>query len=167
MPRQNTATKLAGERSANSRKGSAPATALKSGKGGKREKSAAVRKRSKNRKAPSRNSSTENPLRSPLPTPGPRIPIGEALRVHGLDEHAIAENFANVVGKLKDKTDQSGSVEKLLVDVLKDCARHLDASAPAPRSASGDVPVIVHLVHNVQRPPRPVLDQPPASGSSS
>jgi hypothetical protein len=74
--------------------------------------------------------------------------------VHGLDEHAIAENFANVVGKLKHKTDQSGSVEKLLVDVLKDCARHLDASAPAPRSASGDVPVIVHLVHTVSRPAR-------------
>jgi hypothetical protein len=88
--------------------------------------------------------------------------MGDALRASGLDEIEVAENFARVVEKLKGKGDQTGSVEKLLVDVLKDCARHLEASAPSPKSSSTDAPVIVQLVHTVSRPMRTL---PPAPDS--
>jgi hypothetical protein len=155
MPKQNTVRRSADRRFVRKRKSAGRGRANKRGKG-----ASGARKKSATPPEPSRNSLAGKLHRDPLQPPGPRIPIGEALRVHGLDEHAIAENFANVVGKLKHKTDQSGSVEKLLVDVLKDCARHLDASAPAPRSASGDVPVFVQLVHTVSRPAR-VLSPPP------
>jgi hypothetical protein len=87
-----------------------------------------------------------------------RILMGEALRKVGLDELALAGNLSHVVETLKEKTDETGDVEKLLVDVLKECARHLDSQdAPALRggSPSAAAPAVVHLVHNVSRPERP------------
>ena len=59
-----------------------------------------------------------------------------------------------MVAELRQAGKRKGSVEKLLVDVLKECSRQLDNSHPAHRS--GDAPVIVQLIHTVARPPRPI-----------
>jgi hypothetical protein len=77
--------------------------------------------------------------------------IGEALREQGLDERAVAATFVHVLRKLTRKTDTTGSVEKLLVDVLKECSRHL---GPSERAAATDSAVIVQLIHRVPRPER-------------
>ena len=78
--------------------------------------------------------------------------IGDALRRKGLDEWAIADGYVNVVGKLTRKSDTSDSVEKLFVDVLKECSRHLEP--PRTDDAAPAAPVIVRLVHAVSRPVR-------------
>jgi len=91
---------------------------------------------------------------------GKRVAMGEALRREGLDERMVAETYASVVATLKDKSDKNGSVQKLLVDVLKEFARHLDPSRPTDRSGTGDTPVTVQLIHAVPRPERP----PPPTG---
>jgi hypothetical protein len=88
-----------------------------------------------------------------------RVRMGEALRIKGIDEHAVAETFANVVDMLKDKTESSDSVEKLLVDVLKECSKHLEEDSKATASA----PVQVKLIHNVARPRRDSLPAGPPS----
>lgn len=88
---------------------------------------------------------------------GKRLPIGEALRKHGLDEHTVAERYANVVFRLdKDPTDVA-SGDKLLVDILKECTKHMEASQP-----SGERSVQVQLVHNVERPVRTAAQEAPA-----
>lgn len=81
-----------------------------------------------------------------------RVRIGDALRRRGLDEWTIAEGYVDVVSKLTRKSDSSNSVEKLFVDVLKECSRHLEP----PQSDDSDpgAPVIVRLVHAVSRPVR-------------
>jgi len=85
---------------------------------------------------------------------GKRVAMGEALRREGLDERMVAETYAGVVATLKSKTDEDG-VQKLLVDILKECTRHLDPSRPTDRSGTGDTPVTVQLIHAVPRPERP------------
>lgn len=51
------------------------------------------------------------------------------------------------------------AADKLLFDLQKECTRQLEAATEAEqkaeRAGSRDVPVIVHLVHNVPRPARP------------
>jgi hypothetical protein len=86
------------------------------------------------------------------------VRLGDALRECGLDEHSVADSYVGVIEKLKDKTDKSGGVEKLLVDVLKECSRHLEPVRPTGGPGPGDVPVHVHLVHNVSRPERPPIE---------
>ena len=91
--------------------------------------------------------------------------IGEALRKHGLDEHVVAGKFVHVVKKLTGKEAKASGVDKLLVDVLKECSRQIEASndaaqkaakeKEAARAPSPDAPVIVQLVHSVERPDRP------------
>ncbi|MFY9732010.1 MAG: hypothetical protein WAK24_15495 [Candidatus Acidiferrales bacterium] len=88
--------------------------------------------------------------------PPPRIRIGDAMRRSGLDEYKVARTFAGVVDKLSDGTKDTGGVQKLLVDVLKECSRHLDA--PQSERAAPAAPVNITMVHNV---PRPVRTQPP------
>jgi hypothetical protein len=83
-----------------------------------------------------------------------RVRLGDALRQRGLDEHTMADNYVGVIEKLKEKTGKSGGVEKLLVDVLKECSRHLEPVRAADQRSAGDMPVHVHLVHNVARPER-------------
>lgn len=90
--------------------------------------------------------------------PGPRIAIGEALRERGLDEYTIADTYVHVVAKLTAGGSDSGGVQKLLVDVLKECSRQIEASRPPMRSANPDAPVIVQLVHTVTRPVRAALE---------
>ena len=84
-----------------------------------------------------------------------RMSIGDALRRKGIDEHTIARNYKHVMVKLKANDPEAGTVQKLFVDVLKECSRQLEASDESARAPSRDAPVIVHLVHNVPRPERP------------
>jgi hypothetical protein len=78
------------------------------------------------------------------------------MRRSGLDEYKVARTFAGVVDKLSDGTKDTGGVQKLLVDVLKECSRHLDP--PQSERAAPAAPVQITMVHNV---PRPVRAQTP------
>jgi hypothetical protein len=72
------------------------------------------------------------------------------MRRSGLDEYKVARTFAGVVDKLSDGTKDRGGVQKLLVDVLKECSRHLDP--PQSERAAPAAPVQITMVHNVPRP---------------
>ena len=75
--------------------------------------------------------------------------IGDALRKHGLDEHTVAERYANVVSRLEKDPGDIASGDKLLVEILKECSRQMEATQPASEGA-----IQVQLVHNVERPAR-------------
>lgn len=75
--------------------------------------------------------------------------IGEALRREGLDERKVAERYANVVSRLEKDPANVGSGDKLLVEILKECTRQIEAAQPV-----GDGGIQVQLVHNVERPAR-------------
>ena len=79
--------------------------------------------------------------------------MGEALRKQGLDEHTVAERYANVVSRLEKNPKDVGSGDKLLVEILKECTRQIEAAQPA-----SDGTVQVRLVHNVERPARKSAD---------
>jgi hypothetical protein len=80
------------------------------------------------------------------------------MRRSGLDEYKVARTFAVVLDKLSDgKTAKdTGGVQKLLVDVLKECSRHLDP--PQSERAAPAAPAHITMLHLV---PRPVRTQPP------
>lgn len=84
------------------------------------------------------------------------VRIGDALRRRGFDEQTVADHYVDVAQRLKGKSDKSGGVEKLLVDVLKECSRYLEPARPSERGdeSSRGAMVHVHLVHNVTRPMR-------------
>lgn len=82
-----------------------------------------------------------------------RVRLGEALRKRGIDEHAVAGGYADVLGELQSKPKDSNA-EKLLVDVLKQCGKILeqeDARAK-PESDAHAVPVVV--IRSMLRPQR-------------
>ena len=81
-----------------------------------------------------------------------RVRLAEALRLEGLDERKLAENYVVVIEKLRENGDAK-SVDKLLVDVLKECSRILEPPR-APGAGVGDMPAVVNLYHNVPRPVR-------------
>jgi hypothetical protein len=95
-----------------------------------------------------------------------RVRIGDALRREGLDEHAVAKTYAQRVEKLKNKSNSDLGTEKLLVDIMKECSRHLESSRPTERSGAGDTPVTVQLVHAVPRPERPATKEGKAEVAS-
>lgn len=81
-----------------------------------------------------------------------RLRLGEAFRKAGLDEQTVAETYVGVVEKLRVKS-AADTVQKLLVDVLKECSRVLEP--PRSGGPSGmETPTIVELHHNVPRPAR-------------
>jgi hypothetical protein len=81
-----------------------------------------------------------------------RVRLGEAFRKAGLDEQTVAETYVGVVEKLRMKST-GDTVQKLLVDVLKECSRLLEP--PRSGNPSGmETPTIVELHHNVPRPAR-------------
>jgi hypothetical protein len=82
--------------------------------------------------------------------------IGDALRQRGFDEHTIAENYVELTQRLRAKSHKSGSIEKLLVDVMKECSKYIEPQKPAERwgDRAGRAPIHIHLVHNVSRPER-------------
>ncbi|MGC2416167.1 MAG: hypothetical protein WA434_00380 [Candidatus Acidiferrales bacterium] len=77
------------------------------------------------------------------------MPIGEALRRRGLDEHTVAERYADVVSRLEKDPGDIASGDKLLVEILKECSRQMEATP-----AAGEGSIQVQLVHNVERPAR-------------
>jgi hypothetical protein len=81
-----------------------------------------------------------------------RVRIGDALRQSGLDEWRIAGGYVGVLDKLTQNASDGESPEKLLVDVLKECSRHLEP--PRSPDAVSDGPVTVNLIHHVSRPSR-------------
>jgi hypothetical protein len=95
-----------------------------------------------------------------------RIRIGEALRQQGIDEHSVAEGYADVMDKLKGKPEDD-KADRLLVDVLKQCSKLLDQeNGPTkPQSDATAVPVVV--LHNMLRPQRGPGPSGDKSGSKS
>ena len=97
------------------------------------------------------------------------------MRRSGLDEYKVARTFAGVVDKLSDGTKDTGGVQKLLVDVLKECSRHLDP--PQSERAAPSVPAHITMLHLVPRPVRtqtppqqqlnPAPSSPPATDPAS
>jgi len=81
-----------------------------------------------------------------------RMRLAEALRKHGIDEQKLAAAYAYVMEKLKDRSDERG-IEKLLIDVLKECSRLLEKENPPTKSEwrAASIPIVVH---NVPRPER-------------
>jgi len=75
--------------------------------------------------------------------------MGEALRREGLDEHTVAARYANVVSRLEKDPGDIASGDKLLVEILKECSRQMEATQSA-----GESSIQVQLVHNVERPAR-------------
>lgn len=82
-----------------------------------------------------------------------RLRLGEAFRKAGLDEQTVAETYVRVVDRLRRKIAQD-TVQKLLVDVLKECSRVLDP--PRGTNAGAEQPTVVELHHDI---PRPALDE--------
>jgi len=82
--------------------------------------------------------------------------MGEALRNRGMDETALAGRFVGAVKTLGDKKKESGDgVQKLYVDLLKECSRHLgDDAAPSAGAPARESRVVINLIHNVRRPDR-------------
>ena len=85
--------------------------------------------------------------------------MGEALRREGLDEHTVAERYAGVVSRLKKDPGDIASGDKLLVEILKECSRQMEATQPA-----GESSIQVKLVHNVERPARSHLAEAARTG---
>jgi hypothetical protein len=78
-----------------------------------------------------------------------RVKLGDAMRSCGLDETKLADKFDSLVDRLSKKTSRS---DKLLLEVLKECCKLLEAY-PAQRGASAE-PVPVQFIANVPRPER-------------
>lgn len=88
-----------------------------------------------------------------------RVPMGIALRRHGIDEHTIAETYAFTLDALKGIVPVKDSDKKLLIDFVKECEKHLEEDAKAAPGA----PLRVRLVHNVARPQRGEVQGAPES----
>jgi hypothetical protein len=82
------------------------------------------------------------------------ISIGDALRAVGFGEHALATEMQALAGRLTKKNTNP----RVLLDVLKECGRHLSAQRARDGECSEDEAVQVELVHNVARPAREKRD---------
>jgi hypothetical protein len=85
-----------------------------------------------------------------------RVKIGEAMRVLGLDESKLAGKFDRLLDRLEENHRPRAS-EKLLLEVLRECGKLLEAypvarSSTASAGTSPNVPV--QLVTMVPRPER-------------
>jgi hypothetical protein len=85
-----------------------------------------------------------------------RVKIGEAMRVLGLDESKLAGKFDRLLDRLEENHRPRAS-EKLLLEVLRECGKLLEAypvarSSTASAGAGPNVPV--QLVTMVPRPER-------------
>src|SRR5580704_8949454 len=103
--------------------------------------------------APPPVSTSPSAMDAPQGIERPRVSMGEALRSRGMDETALAERFVGAVNTLGDKNETGDGVEKLYVDLLKECSRHLgDDAAPSAGAPARESRVIINLIHNVRRP---------------
>jgi hypothetical protein len=94
-----------------------------------------------------------------------RVKIGEAMRVLGLDESKLAGKFDRLLDRLEENHRPRAS-EKLLLEVLRECGKLLEAypvarSSTASAGAAPNVPV--QLVTMVPRPEREPEVQPSPS----
>lgn len=83
----------------------------------------------------------------------PHMKLADAMRSVGLDETKLAEKLDGMVDRL-DKPRH----EKLLLEALKECVKHIEG--PASRGSAGSEPVQVVLVTCV---PRPAREEKPAA----
>jgi hypothetical protein len=95
-----------------------------------------------------------------------RVRLGEALRKQGIDEHAVAAGYADVMGELQSKPKDTNA-DKLLVDILKHCGKILEQEdAPVkPESDAHSIPVVV--LRSMLRPQRGPRQGGDKSGSRS
>jgi hypothetical protein len=95
-----------------------------------------------------------------------RVRLGEALRKRGIDEHAVAAGYADVMGELQSKPKDTNA-DKLLVDILKHCGKILEQEdAPVkPESDAHSIPVVV--LRSMLRPQRGPGQGGDKSGSRS
>jgi hypothetical protein len=95
------------------------------------------------------------PRRPPAQQPRPRMSLRSAMRLLGLDEHRIARVLKRQVNRfqrLVPKKKLSIAHEKLLLEILKECAKIID---PTTRGgAASEVPATVVLNHQIPRPDR-------------
>jgi hypothetical protein len=85
----------------------------------------------------------------------PRMKMSDALRGAGLDEARLACKWRRILGRI----DQTGGTatpasEKLLLDVLKECSKLLDAYPASRIAAPGEGGAPMQFVSNVARPVR-------------
>ncbi len=85
-----------------------------------------------------------------------RLPIDEALRRGGMGEF----EYAKSLGRFMDTVDGAKPDRKLMLDGLKEWGRHFQPKRSSESASSSDPPLIVQLVHNVQRPLRPPIEIP-------
>jgi len=89
------------------------------------------------------------------------------MRLQNLDEHKIAQVLKRQVNRLQrlvPKKKLSTAQEKLLLEVLKECAKIME---PASRANATQEPSAFQLVHEIPRPPRqasPLRDSSAHSG---
>jgi hypothetical protein len=95
-----------------------------------------------------------------------RVRLGEALRKRGIDEHAVAAGYADVVQELQSKP-RDNNEGKLLVDVLKQCGKILEEEDASVKPESGTATVPVVVLHNMLRPQRGPGQGGDKSGSRS
>jgi len=90
------------------------------------------------------------------------------MRQQGIDEHKIAFCINEQVDRLRGVATESenekkpATEEKLILDVLKECAKIIDPAARS--SANAEAPATVVLNHHV---PRPDYEQPSSNGHSA
>lgn len=129
-------------------------------------KSCAARKpRQKDAKKSSAPRASSKKLRATALARGlqPRVRLGDAMRVGGLDEMGAARAMRRFIGAVsREKPNR-----KLLLEALKEVFRVLEPVRTADR-APADAPVHVQLIHYVARPresqpPVDAREVPPAS----
>jgi hypothetical protein len=113
-----------------------------------------ARKKAKLRGGAAKVTASTSPQKSqPLPKPGKRVSIGDALRQRGLDEHKFAERFDAVGNNLAKEKGELPGVKKAAFDYLKEWSRYLEPPRAVDREVN-DRPVPFILVHHVERPVR-------------
>ncbi len=100
------------------------------------------------KKTPKPSASSKKSRRAkPVRVPGPRVRLGDAMRVRGLDEMGAARAMRSFIGAVsKEKPNR-----KLLLEALKEVFRVLEPVRAGDRPAA-DAPVHVQLIHYVARP---------------
>jgi len=126
------------------------------------QKQTQLHARKRNAKSPKRekrSASTAIVPANPEPTqmaqPRPRIRLRSALRAVGLDEWKIAWIVNAKVDQLTES--ETAGDKKLLLDYLKEAARHLDPASASANAASQEA-ATVEVVHQVPRPDRSIAE---------
>jgi hypothetical protein len=68
--------------------------------------------------------------------------------------------YAKSLKSLRDAVERPELDPKLMLDMLKEWARHFQPKRASESAPANEPPVIVQLVHDVRRPVRPPLEIP-------